>query len=107
MEITLYMAAMTNAGMFAFTTDVMSSQTFNLKMVAFVGFVLFVQSIKGICAFLIPDIPQEIVLIKARHRSLNETLIKRTVLWDDEEDEQIDGEKFQVKVHFKTAALPY
>jgi hypothetical protein len=108
MEMTLYMAAMTNAGMFAFTTDVMASQTFNLKMVAFVAFVIFVQSIKGVCAFLIPDIPEEILQIQKRHKSLNETLIKRAILWDDDQDEQIDGEKFQVKVHWvhkKTQAL--
>tara|TARA_B110000090_G_C13343498_1_gene432018 strand:- start:659 stop:1429 length:771 start_codon:yes stop_codon:yes gene_type:complete len=102
MEMTLYMAAMTNAGMFAFTTDVMASQTFNMKIVAFVAFVLFVQTIKGICAFLIPDIPDEILKIQRRHTSLNESIIRKAILWDDDADEQIDGESFDVKVHWES-----
>jgi hypothetical protein len=98
-EVTLYLAAMTNAGMFAFTTDVMAAQSFNMKMVAFALFVAFVEGIKGACAFLIPDVPEEIVLIQERHKSLNESLIRGAELWDDGAEEHIDGEKFEVRIH--------
>lgn len=99
-EVTLYLAAMTNAGMFAFTTDVMASQTFNMKMIAFALFVAFVEGLKGLCAFLIPDVPEEIAVIQLRHKSLNDSLILGAELWDDDTEEHIDGEKFDVKIHW-------
>ena len=100
MESTLYVAAMTNAGMFAFTTDVMASQTFPMKLIAFAFFVIFVQAVKGVCAFLIPDVPEEIKLIRLRHQSLNDSLIKGAELWDDDDEEYIESEKFEVKIYW-------
>ena len=96
--LTMYAAVVTNAALFAFTTDTMHGYTMNTKVVAFVAFIMCIMLLKAATAYFIPDVPADIRRIRKRHASLNDSLVRGTVLWDDDDDLNLDGESFEVKV---------
>lgn len=98
--ITMYTAVVTNAALFAFTTDTMSAYPFEIKMIAFISFILAIGLLKMITAWFIPDVPKELKKIRQRHKSLNMSLVKHAELWDDDEEEVISGENFSTVVHW-------
>lgn len=98
--LTMYTAVVTNAALFAFTTDTMSDYPFNVKMIAFVSFIVAIGVLKMVAAWLIPDVPAELDKIRRRHRSLNISLVKRAVLWDNDDDEVVNAENFSTVVHW-------
>jgi hypothetical protein len=96
--LTMYAAVVTNAALFAFTTDTMHGYTMNTKVVAFVAFIMCIMMLKAATAYFIPDVPADIRRIRKRHASLNDSLVRGAVLWDDDDDLNLDGESFEVKV---------
>ena len=98
--ITMYTAVITNAALFAFTTDTMSAYSFEIKMIAFISFILAIGLLKIMTAWFIPDVPVELKKIRQRHKSLNMSLVKHAELWDDDEEEVINGENFSTVVHW-------
>ena len=98
--LTMYTAVVTNAALFAFTTDTMSAYSMEMKMIAFISFIVAIGVLKMVTAWFIADVPLELKKIQQRHKSLNMSLVKHAELWDDDDEEMISGERFSTVVHW-------
>ena len=89
-------AVLTNAGLIAFTMDVLDEYSETVRYWVFVGFQWLCFSLQMIIMEAIPDCPEEIDIQLQRTEFIERKLIDRVA---DDEDEDLVGQEAELPIH--------